>query len=117
MLATSPIDMGIPRGEPLGPRSVPAGNKDGLGSPGNGPGSCGRLGGNRFPRGRAEKPRKRAGLGQPVSRAFGSEAELLLISEFGGLVTMMVVSIRTAEQSGNESPQYVRQVHVQVPEE
>jgi hypothetical protein len=64
---------------------------------------------------RGEKPRKRAGLRAGPTRAFGAEVSLFGF-ELGGLV-IMIVSMGTPEQFGNESPQEVRKIHVEIPEE
>ncbi len=80
------------------------------------PGNAPRWGGQCCPPSRAEKPRKCAGLRESGTPAFGEEAERLRIIVFGSLMSM-VVTLRSMKQFGNEPPEKVRQVHVEVPEE
>src|ERR1700722_6584533 len=95
-LATSPIDRGGPSSASYTPASRRGGRTNAPGSRKNGHGWGGKWGGKRFPPPRAENPRKRAGLRILGTPAFGEEAELFSIREFGSLM-FMVVSFGTGE--------------------
>src|SRR5207245_2348739 len=114
--ATSKMERGSPSARPGGHEAEPAGPGNAPGWPQAGPGRGGQWGGQYCPPLTAENPRKCAGLRAWGTRAFGVVAELFLMTEFGTLMAMVVLA-RSLKQSGNESPEEGRQVHVQVPEE
>lgn len=113
--ATSTMLSGMPRAAPGGPRPGLGGHRNALGSRAFGPGCPVQCPVPHGTRERDEKPRKRAGLRAGPTQAFGVEASLF---ESGlGRLVIMVVSMGTPEQAGDESSQERWQVHVEVPEE
>src|SRR5579872_480652 len=82
-----------------GPSRAPTDSRNGICWPGNGRPGSGQWGGQCCPPVIAEKGRKCAGLAAPGHRAFGAEAELRSILEFGSLM-VMVVLLGASEQSG-----------------
>ena len=117
--AACSIQRGWPSSEAGGPKAGAGGRRNGPCCAGFGPGCPGQCPGQHWPRERAEKGRKRAGLRALGSPAFGAEGYRFFALEFGSLMSMAVslVVAGTPEQSGKESPQDCWQVQVEVPDE
>src|ERR1039458_4956880 len=84
------IQRGWPSAEAGGPKAGAGGRRNGPCCAGFDPGCPGQCPGQHWPRGGAEKGRKRAGLRALVTPAFGSVSKCFLFFEFGRLVIMIV---------------------------